>query len=95
MLDEKFHRCPDLYAIMNSFKISWGTVPGGKQWFMRMLPFVIAEMFSNGEVSEQFYNDHGFPQDSDKHGNIWKLNSLCFDFVLTLLELGGEFVKSL
>ena len=29
MLDDKVHRCPDLYGLINSFKISWYKVRGG------------------------------------------------------------------
>ena len=75
MLDTKHKRCPDVYGIMNSFKIDWSTVPGGKQWFMKMLPNVIAEMFSEGGIAEQFYDDHDYPLDRDHNGAIWRLRS--------------------
>ena len=42
---------------------------------MRILPSVIAEMHSEGEVSEKFYDDLNFPVDQDIDGGVWKLNS--------------------
>ena len=42
---------------------------------MNVLPQVLAEMFSEGDVCEMFYDDMGFPFDYDHNGNIWKLRS--------------------
>ena len=78
MLDEKFHRCPDLKKILESFKVNWDKVPGGQNWFLEVLPTVVGEMFEHGEVSEEFYDAHYFPMDCDTEGKIWKLNS-CAD----------------
>ena len=75
MLDSICKRCPDLYGLVSSFKINWSKVKGGKEWFMKMLPAVIGEMHSEGEVSEQFYDDLNFPLDQDIDGGVWKLNS--------------------
>ena len=75
MLDEHCARCPDLFKIMKSFKVKWELIPGGKNWFLSILPHVIAEMYSKGEVNEKFYQDHDFPLDADQDGNVWTLNS--------------------
>ena len=70
MLDEKFHRCPDLKKIIESFKVNWDKVPGGQNWFLEVLPTVVGEMFEHGEVSEEFYDAHYFPMDCDTEGKI-------------------------
>ena len=75
MLDDKCKRCPDLLALINSFKIDWKKVEGGQKWFMDILPSVVCEMFSEGEVNERFYDDHNFPLDKDHKGQVWRLNS--------------------
>ena len=75
MLDQKYGRCPDIFQITKSFKCKWEKVPGGKPWFMSTLPYVIAEMYSNGEVPENFYDENSFPLDKDNDGNVWKLRS--------------------
>ena len=75
MLDDKFNIYPDLDILMKSFKIDWSKVPGGKAWFMQKLPFVVAEMFAEGEVNEYFYDENNFPVDKDYSGNKWFLKS--------------------
>ena len=75
MIDEKTKTCPDMYAIIDSFKINWSQVAGGKRWFIGILPKVMSEMFTYGEVSEDFFNTNDFPLDSDHDGNIWHLKS--------------------
>lgn len=42
---------------------------------MKVLPSVIAEIHSEREVSEKFYENHNFPLDTDQNSGIWKLNS--------------------
>ena len=75
MLDDKCKRCPDLFALVDSFKIDWKKVNGGKKWFMDILPIVVQEMFLEGEVNERFYDDNNFPLDKDHKGQVWTLNS--------------------
>ena len=60
MLDVKCKRCADVFGLIDSFKISWPKVPGGKRWFMEQLPAVFSEMFAHGEVCEQFYDEEFF-----------------------------------
>ena len=57
MLDKKLNLCPDLFGLLSTFKIDWDLIPGGQPWFLEKLPYVIAEMYANGEVSESFYNE--------------------------------------
>ena len=45
MIDRKTKTCADVYAVIDSFKINWFNVKGGKQWFMDTLPSVLTEMF--------------------------------------------------
>ena len=75
MLDKKAQLCPDLYGIINSFKVNWDKIPGGKAWLMKMIPLAILEVYKSGEVSEEFYNTNNFPLDCDKDGNTWYLKS--------------------
>ena len=75
MLDKRLHLCPDIYGIINSFKVNWNKVPGGKAWFMKMIPLAILEVYKSGEVTEEFYNKHKFPIDCDHDGNEWHLKS--------------------
>ena len=75
MLDKRCKRCPDLDRLINLFKVPWGKIKGGQNWFLDMLPTVIAEMYSEGEVSEKFYDEMGFPVDCDKKGTTWLLKS--------------------
>ena len=75
MIDEKSKTCPDMYAIIDSFKIDWSKVHGGKRWFIGILPQLMSEMFTYGEISEEFYNANDFPLDYDHDGNIWHLKS--------------------
>ena len=42
---------------------------------MKKSTFVLSEMLTFGEVSESFYDDHGFPLEKDHKGNIWRLKS--------------------
>jgi len=60
MLDDKSKLCPDLRGIINSFKVNWERVPGGRNWLMKMIPQAMEEMFKNGEVSEEFFDSHNF-----------------------------------
>ena len=75
ILDEKFKRCADLYGLISSFKIDWNKINGEKRWFMTVLPYVISDIFSEGEVTEQFYDDNNFPLDRDHRGEVWRLKS--------------------
>ena len=75
MIDEKSKTCPDMYAIIDSFKIDWSKVHGGKRWFIGILPQLMSEMFTYGEISEEFFNANDFPLDYDHDGNIWHLKS--------------------
>ena len=75
MLDKTCKRCPDLYQFLENFKVSWGKIEGGQEWFLKQLSQVISEMYSEGEVSEKFFDDLGFPKDTDKKGNVWLLKS--------------------
>ena len=43
-------------------------------WGDSDIPY-LQQMYSEGEVSERFYDELGFPKDTDKKGNIWLLNS--------------------
>ena len=65
MLDKRLHLCPDIYGIINSFKVNWNKVPGGKTWLMKMVPLAILEVYKSGEVTEFFYDKHNFPVDCD------------------------------
>ena len=38
MIDDKTRTCPDMYAIIVSFKIDCNNVIGGRKWFIDMLP---------------------------------------------------------
>ena len=40
---------------------------------MAVLPYVISEVFSEGEVPEQFYDDKMFLLDRDHRGEVWRL----------------------
>ena len=69
ILDIKIKRYADLHRIVNSFKINWGKVKGGKQWFVRILPAVLSEMFSQGNVCETFYDDNNCTLECDHEGD--------------------------
>ena len=75
MIDDKTKTCADMYAIIDSFKIDWNKVRGGKRWFIDMIPNCLSEMFTHGEVSEDFYNENNFPVDRDHEGKKWHLKS--------------------
>ena len=75
MLDKMHKRCPDIYGLVDTFKVNWGKVEGGKTWFMNVLPEVISEMYSEGEISEKFYDNLQFPKDYDEKGNVWLLKN--------------------
>ena len=47
MLDDKSKLFPDLRGIINSFKVNWKRVPGGRNWLMKMIPQAMEEMFKN------------------------------------------------
>ena len=51
MIDTKTKTCPYMYGLIDSLKIDWSKVSGGKKWFMNKLPSVLSELFSFGEVS--------------------------------------------
>ena len=42
---------------------------------MKKNPSVLSEIFTFGEVSESYYDDHGFPLDKDHKGNVWRLKT--------------------
>ena len=70
MLDMTTNTCPDLYAIINSFRINWSKIHGGKQWFISKIPSAFVEMFKYGVIHE-FYNDeHEFTVDRDVNGIV-------------------------
>ena len=48
---------------------------GGKQWFVYILPDVITEVFTFGDVSESFFDENDFLLYRDKEGNVWHINS--------------------
>ena len=48
MLDKTCKRFPDLDQLIDQFKVPWGKINGGQEWFLRVLPKVIAEMYSEG-----------------------------------------------
>ena len=75
MLDSHSKVCPDLFGIIDAFKIDWSKVTGGKKWFLSELPGLICEMYSEGEISEQYYDDNHFPLDKDHRGTVWRLKS--------------------
>lgn len=75
MIDDKTKTCADMYAIMDSFKIDWNKVRGGKRCFIDMISKCLSEMFTHGEVSEDFYKINNFPVDRDHEGNTWHLRS--------------------
>ena len=54
MLDNKVHRCPDLYGLINSSKIAWCKVRGGKKWLINKCTSLISEISHQGEVSEEY-----------------------------------------
>ena len=64
-IDAKTKTCPHMYGSIDSFKIDWSKVSGGKEWFMKKLSSVLSEMFSIWEVSDFFNDDHGFCLDKD------------------------------
>ena len=70
MIDSQTKTCADLYGLINSFKIDWLKIKGGKQWFIDTLPVILKEMFLHGEISESFYDKHNFPLDCDHVGNV-------------------------
>ena len=61
-----------MYGIINIFEIDWSSIAGGEKWLMTMLPNIIAEIYSEGGVAEQFYDDCNFPLDKDHNEDIWK-----------------------
>ena len=75
MIDNNCKRCPDLSALIKSFKIDWEQVKRGQKWFMDIVPSVGSEMFTDGEVNDKFYDDRNFPLDKDHKGQVWRLNS--------------------
>ena len=72
---DKTKTCTDMYTIMESFKIYWNKVKGGKRWFIDIPPKYLSEMFIHGEVSKDFYKQYEFPLDRDYEGNFWYLSS--------------------
>ena len=54
IFDANTKKCPDMIAIMNSFKIPWVTVKGGKKWFVSKIKSCIKEMYETGYISEVF-----------------------------------------
>ena len=76
MLDMNTKTCPDMIAIMNSFKIPWGNVKGGKKWFVSQIKSCIREMYETGYISEEFFDKNDFPVDKDLDGNEYPLTSV-------------------
>ena len=60
---------------MDNFKNNWNKVYSGKEWFAKELPSVLSKMYNYEEVSQSFYDDHGFPLDMDHAGNMFRLKS--------------------
>ena len=52
MLDERKRLCPNVFEIINSFKINWDNVPGGKRRVTNMIPIAVLEVYKYGEVSD-------------------------------------------
>ena len=48
--------CTDMYAIMNSFKIDWNKVDGGRTWFIDVLPSLFSEMSFMGRCLKYSMN---------------------------------------
>ena len=76
MLDMNTKTCPDMITIMNSFKIPWGNVTGGKKWFVSQIKSCIREMYETGYISEEFFDKNDFPVDKDLDGNEYPLTSV-------------------
>ena len=97
MLDKTCKKCPNLYQLLENFKVPWGEEEGGQDWLHDKLPQVITEMYSEGEVSEQFFDDMGFPKDIDKkkvYGcskvMLITLVGLKYYTIQVLLKKGGQ-----
>ena len=76
MLDVATKSCPCLYGIMKAFDINWNTITGGKTWFVSKIGISIQEMYDNGNIGEDFYDEDEFPLDIDKDGKTYILNSV-------------------
>eukprot|EP00536_Pseudo-nitzschia_multiseries_P004259 jgi/Psemu1/9606/gm1.9606_g len=72
--------CPDVNAVMKSKNINFITAFSLEDLFFDTLLQCTAEMNSKGNISEEFYNALGYPQDQDCKGNIWNLTSTSLVF---------------
>ena len=75
MIDHRTKTCPDLFALIDSFKIDWSVMKGGKQWIISRVPKILNQIFTHGEVPESWFEDNDFPLDKDHDGNVWRLCS--------------------
>ena len=75
MLDHASRTAPDLRGIMESFKINWNNVEGGKRWFMSMIEPAVRVMYDKGEILEEWYDTHKFNLDEDANGLLYILTS--------------------
>ena len=85
MIDEQTKTWPDMYAIIKSFKINWSKIKGGQKWFINILPEVLEEILTYGEVSESFYDTNKFPIDKDYDGNVCHLRSTAENLIRSKL----------
>ena len=75
ILDRRTNTRPDMYGIINSFKINWTKVPGGRKWLMDMNPLAILKVYKCGQFTESFYDLHNLPIDCNHEGNKCYLKS--------------------
>ena len=69
MINIQTKSCADIYALIDSFKINWHNVDGGKVWFISILPEVINDMYCFGKARDAFYDLNDFPLERDNDGN--------------------------
>ena len=78
VIDSGSESCPDVDQIINRFKIDWTRLEGGREYFKRLIPHAIKEVYAKGYIEEEWFKTYGIPIDIDTDSNEWHLKS-CAD----------------
>jgi len=82
--DKATKTCPDLDGLIEAADVNFDKFPGGRVAFIASIPVCLAEMKRNGLVSEQHYDELGFPVDEDSQGNLWHLTAKSIVFAWSM-----------
>ena len=66
---------PDVCAVVKASNVNFVAHPGMKDLFFESLEDCVVEMHNEGQISEAFFDDLGFPVDKDSQGTLWPLTS--------------------